>query len=188
MKSELVAYVKDHLFSTPEEMKKAKLSMTEQNRILRIRDMYTFWLQYPRTADKDIIAELKKRHGVGSSVAYEDLRLIKTCLGNFNQVTKDYDRYRFRQMCERGWEMAEKNNDANAHAKVTAAYGKFCQLDKEDSDAPAYSDIVVQVRHPTDDPRSIGFKPIPDFRKKAHQLLSQFRKEAQDTEYEEVDG
>ena len=186
--SNQLTVIKEHLFSSVEEMKKAKVPAPTQERLLRIRDMYNYMLQYPRLEDKDIVLELRTRYKVCQSVAYEDLRVIKVCLGTFNQVTKDYDRYYFRQRAIEGFEMARQLQDANAYAKVLAAYGKFTQLDKEVLESLSYSDIVPSVMVPSDDPRVVGMKPIKNVREIARKLHDKYsrRTAAQEADFEEV--
>lgn len=185
MDSELVKRTQTYLFADEKEMVSAGLTAPQRLRMLRIRDMYAYWLRYPKTTERDLVLELKHRYRLTSdSQAYEDVRLVKICLGTLNQVTKDYDRYRFRQLFEEGIEVARQEHDANAYARLLAAYGKYMQLDKEEADAPAYSDIVPQTFTLTTDPTVIGFKPIKDWRKVAARLEARFIKE---TEVEEAD-
>ena len=184
-----LAIAKEHLFSSVEEMQKAHLPAPTQQRLLRIRDIYNYMLQYPRLEDKDVILELRKRHSIGTSVAYEDLRIIKVLLGTFNQVTKDYDRYFFRQRALEGFELARQTQDAGAFAKVLAAYGKYSMLDKEELEAPTYGDIVPTVMVPTDDPSVVGIKPMKNAREMARKLREKYSRKAptQDAEFEEVE-
>lgn len=185
MDAELVQRTQNYLFADEKEMKAAGLTASQQGRLLRLRDMYAYWLRYPKTTDRDIVLELKQRYRMTSdSQAYEDVRLIKICLGTLNQVTKDYDRYRFRQLFEEGIEIARRQQDPNAFARLLADYGKYMQLDKSEADAPAYSDIVPQSFVLSTDPSVIGFKPIKDWRKVAARLEAQMIKE---TELEEAD-
>lgn len=189
MDSELVHRTQDYLFADEKEMKAAGLTAPQQARLLRLRDMYTYWLRYPKTTERDLVLELKQRYRLTSdSQAYEDVRLIKICLGTLNQVTKDYDRYRFRQLFEEGIEMARQQRDPNAYARLIGAYGKYMQLDKEEADAPAYSDIVPQPFTISTDPSVLGFKPIKDWRDKAARLEARFiqESEVEESDFEEM--
>ncbi len=190
MNSELIHRTQKYLFASESEMQEARLPTDVQQRLLRIRDIYTYWLKFPKTEERDIIQEIKSRYRVKDTMAYEDLRLIKICLGTLNQVTKDYDRYLFRQRCEEGFKMARELKDPNAFAKVLAAYGKYTQLDKSEADAPAYSDIVVQSFEITTDPSVLGFPIAKNWRDKAKQLEQKYLKETETidyTDFEEIE-
>lgn len=84
MKAEFVERAQRYLLASVEEMREAKLAPAVQARMLRLRELYAYWLQNPRLVDKDIVGELQKRHGIGVSQAYEDVRIIKICLGNWD--------------------------------------------------------------------------------------------------------
>lgn len=189
MHAQLVEQTQRYLFATEAEMQEARLPMPVRQRLLRLRDQYNYWLRWPRLTDRDIVDELRRRHGIGLSQAYEDVRLIKVCLGALNQVTKDYDRWLFRQRLEEGYQLAREQGDAAAFARVLAAHGKYAQLDKEGDDAAAYSDIVPQHFEPTSDPAAAGVRPAKDWRERSRRLLERYEREAaMDTDFEEIKG
>lgn len=167
-------------------MREARLPQPVQQRLLRLRDQYNYWLRWPRLTDRDIVDELRRRYGLGLSQAYEDVRLIKVCLGALNQVTKDYDRWLFRQRLEEGYKMAREQQDAKAFAKVLAAHGKYARLDQNEADAPAYSDIVPQSFEPVGDPTAAGIRPAKNWRERARALEQRFKREAMEADYEEI--
>lgn len=175
----ILPIVQEHLFSSPEEMKEAKVQPRVRDRILRIREFYTYWLRYPRTADKDIVQMIMDRHHLSATQAYFDVRLIKHCLGALNTLTKEYDRYLFRQRCEEGWEMAREAGDVKAFAAVTSAYVKGTGLDKDDITRPDYAAIVPQTFVITSDPSAAGFKVVPGIVEKAKRLEARYIQEAE---------
>lgn len=177
----------EHLFSSVDEMQKARIPEIIQNRILRIRDLYSFWLKFPNTKDVDIVRELRKRYGVSQNIAYQDLRLIKDILGELNKSSRDFYRYRFVKMIERTFEVAERKGDAKAMAAASAAYGKFNKLDKEDPQDLGYDKIVPQNFEITDDPSILGFKKIPDVKERINKLIKEMGQDIQDVQYEEVE-
>ena len=177
MDKSLVDRAQKYLFASVEEMEQASLTSVMRARIVRLREMYTYWLQNPRLVDKDIVDQLQQRHQIGLSQAYEDVRVLKVCLGNLGRLTKDYDRYLFRLRCEEGWGMARARSDVKAFAAVTAAYLKGTQLDKEYSAAPDYSVIVPQTFTITADPTAAGFTPVPGILEKAKKLEARYLQE-----------
>lgn len=186
MNPELIERTQRFLFATEEEMIEAKLPQPVQSRILRLRDMYAFWLRHPAYADKAIVAQLRQQHNISFSQAYEDVRLLKICLGNIGQMTRQWCQYLFMQRCEEGFEMARSSGDANAFAKMLAALGKFTRLDHDEDIGPDYSQIVPQQFELTSDPTEAGFQRIPNVNEKVRILFARFKKEMEDAEYVQV--
>lgn len=183
----LVATVREHLFSTPEQMTEAHIHAPLQKRMVRLREIYLLWLNTPQTEERDMVADIQRRYNIGMSAAYEDLRLVKICLGAVNQVTKDYDRYLFRCRAEEGFRMAREQGDAKAFASVLSAYGKYAGLDKSEADMPAYSDIVPTVLMPTDNPEVIGIRPIKNWRARARKLKERLTRTAEFVEIKDTE-
>lgn len=179
MNPELIERTQRFLFASEEEMEEAKLSPTIRARMLRLRDMYTYWLRHPAYADKAIVAQLKHQYGVGVTQAYEDVRLLKICMGNLGQVTRQWCQYVFIQRCEEAFAMARAKGDASAFAKTLAALGKFTRLDHDEAIGPDYSQIVPQQFELTTDPSVAGFERIPNVRERVRLLFSKYKKEAE---------
>ena len=167
-------------------MREAGIQERIIDRLLRIRAIYTYWLNRPQLNDREIVAEMVKRYKLATRTAYDDLALIKTVLGSLNQCSQDYLRWVFLQRCEEGFEMARKKDDPSAFAKVLTAYGKYSRLDREEGLAPDYSAIVPQVFEISANPEDAGFKRIPDIEKKTDKMLKQFQREFQSVEFEEI--
>lgn len=177
-----------YLFADLDEMSADGLPEVIQQRLLRLRDMYNFWLQFPRKKDLEIVAELELRYKVSKSTAYEDIRIIKRLLGDLAKTTKDYHRYKFCQMIDETYEMAKRIKDARAMGAAANYYGKYTQLDKEDILDKGYDKIVVQPFEPTDDPSVLGIKAIPNIREKIKSKIQQYWSEdIEDVEFEEVE-
>lgn len=177
----------EHLFSSTDEMQNAHIPEIIQKRILRIRDLYTFWLNYPNTKDVDIVRELRKRYGISQNIAYQDLRIIKTLLGEINKSSRDFYRYKFNKMIERAFEVADRKGDAKAMAAASAAYGKFNKLDKEDPQDLGYDKIIPQNFEITDDPTILGYKKIPNVKERINKIINEMGQDIQDVQYEEVE-
>lgn len=179
---------REHLFSSVDEMTAAHVPQLIQERLIRLRDMYNFWLQYPSLKDQEIVLELKKRYNLGKSAAYEDIRIIKYLLGDLNRATKDYHRFRFSQMISEAFDMGRRTKDARAMASAANFYGKYTQLDKDDERDLGYDKIVVQPFEPSNDPSILGIKPIPNIRQRIDQKIKQYMNEdIEDVTFEEVE-
>ena len=178
MNPETIQRTQQFLFASEEEMERARLPSRMRERLTRLRGMYAYWLQHPRLTDRNVVGELCQRYGVGLTAAYEDLRLIKVCLGNLNQCTAEYYRYVFLQRAEEAFQMARQNNDARAFAQALATLGKYTRLDAPEGDRPDYSQIVPQQFDVTSDPEAGGFRRIPNVEEKVKRMLSRYITEA----------
>ena len=186
MNPETIERTQRFLFASEEEMNEANLSENQQTRLLRLRDMYLYWLRHPSYADKAIVSQLVMQYKISLSMAYEDVRLLKICLGNLGQVTRQWCQYVFMQRCEEGFAMARASGDANAFAKVLSALGKFTRLDHDEDIGPDYSQIIPQQFELTSDQTEAGFQRIPNVNEKVRILFARFKKEMEDAEYVQV--
>ena len=66
----VIEKIRNNLFETPKVMAENGLKEFERERVLHLRDMYNYWLQYPTTREKDILQEVEKRFGVDRATAY----------------------------------------------------------------------------------------------------------------------
>lgn len=179
---------RDHLFSDREEMTQNNIPVVIQERLIRLRDMYNLWLNFPRKKDVEIVKELELRYKIQRSTAYEDIRVIKALLGDLNKSTKDFHRWKFCGMLDEAYEMAKRMKDARAMVAAADKYGKYTQLDKEDLIDRGYDKIQVQPFEPTDDPSVIGIKPIPNIRQRIQDKIKQYwSDDIEDIDYEVVE-
>ncbi len=179
----------EHLFTDVSKMETAGLPDVTIRHILRLRDIYNYWVQFPSKRDRDIVAELRSRYGIGETVAREDLRLIKTLLGDFERVTKDYIRYRATQMCERAYAKADEANNPRDMIAAAKTLKEIYQLDKDDDRANVIDKLVPIVLSFTDDPTVIGISRMPNFREKIKATKEKYWVEAtQEVDFEEIDA
>lgn len=177
-----------YLFADITEMSADGIPELIQQRLLRLRDMYNFWLQFPRKKDLEIVLEIERRYSVSKSTAYEDIRIIKRLLGDLAKTTKDYHRYKFCQMIDETFDMAKRIKDARAMGAASNYYAKYTQLDKEDILDKGYDKIIVQPFEPTDDPTVLGIKPIPNVRDKIKSKIEQYwSDDIEDVDFEPVE-
>ncbi len=177
-----------YLYSDIDEMTEMGISSAIQQRLIRIRDIHTFWIQFPRKSDGEMVDKLMREHGIGRSTAYEDIRIVKTILGNTFKASKDYHRFHFIAMIEDTFQTAKRLGDARAMAAAAAHYAKYTQLDKEDVIDKGYDKIVVQPFVPTDDPTVLGIRPVPNIREKITAKIKQYWSEdIEDVQFEEAD-
>ena len=180
---------RQHLFADVDKMQVAGVPPATIQHLIRLRDVYSFWLQYPSKRDRDIIAELRSRYGLSDSSAREDLKLIKVLLGDLNKPTKDYMRYRVTMMLQRAYEKADAANDSRNMVAAADKLAKVHRLHDEDERADVLDSLVPTRLIFTDDPTVIGLNRMPDFRKKIPQIKEKYWVEStQDVEFEEIDA
>lgn len=178
-----------HLFTDRDRMQSAGLPEATIRHVERLRDVYNYWLAFPSKRDRDIVAELRQRYGIGDTVAREDLRLIKTLLGDFQRVSKEYIRYRVTQMCERAYEMAVASNNPREMIAAAKELSKAHKLDKDDERASVLDKLERIKLSFTDDPSVIGIPRMPDFRAKIKSMKEKYWTEAtEDVDFEEIDA
>lgn len=182
MNPELIERTQRFLFANEDEMRAAHLPQAVRQRLVRLRDIYAYWLRHPELPDKSVVAQIRHQYAVSFTQAYEDVRLLKTCLGNIGQVTRQWCQYLFMQRCEEAFAMARAAGDANAFAKVLSALGKFTRLDHDEDLRPDYSQIVPQQFELTSDPAEAGFQRIPNLQSRIRLLFQRFQKEAETAE------
>ncbi len=179
---------KDYLFADADKMRQAGLPEATQRHLIRLRDIYNYWLQFPLTKDRDLVTHIRSAYQLQPSQAYADLRLVKALLGDLQKSTKEYHRYRFIEMINAAYEMARVNRDTKSMVAAADKYAKYTQLDKEDLVDRGFDKIMIQPFKPTDDPSVAGFKPVPNIREKIQKkIASYWNEEIEDVDYEPVE-
>ena len=156
------------------------------SRLVRIRSAYTVWNQFPMKKEKEIRDLLVSQNNIDRSTAYEDIQIIKQLLGDFNAASKAWHRFKFNAMIEKSYSMAEKKQNPLAMAMAADKYGKYNQLDKEESERLPWDEIAIQPFEITSDPSTIGIKAIPNIKERIAKLKEKYFADIQDINYEDV--
>lgn len=185
----IIETAEKHLFSDRDKLEAAGLPVPTIEHLIRLRDIYNFWLSFPNKKDREVVAMIKDRYGIGDSQARADLKTVKILLGNFEQSSKDYHRYRFIKIIERAIELAELKKDPDAMVKAADKYAKYMQLDKEDERGDIIATLVPMRLNFTDDPEVIGFRRLPNAREKIRAIKERYwTEETVDVDYEDIDA
>lgn len=177
------------LFTSEDELLE-KYNAEQAQRVLRLRDMYNYYISNPDTKDRQFVDTAMSRHGIMKSQAYADLSIIKSLLPLLSSASRDFHRFRFNEMILETYQMAKARKDTKTMEKAASSYAKFNRVDLEDEQALPYDLIVVQPFTATSDPRVLGIKPIPNVEEKIAAMLKKYRQESMDiddVDYEEVD-
>ena len=160
------------------------------DKVLRVREMYNWFIANPDGSDREFVAEVMQRHDISKVTAYSDLAIVKALLPMMSTASRDFHRWRTNEMLIATYKMAEKRKDSKTMERAATAYGKLNRIDLEDEQAMPYDKIVPQPFTATDDPRVLGIEPIPNINEKISQMIEKYRRETidiEDVEFEEYD-
>lgn len=186
--SALEVYCTD-LFTKEDELRE-RYPQSVVDKVLRVREMYSWFISNPDSTDREFVVELLQRHDVSKVTAYSDLAVVKTLLPLLASSSRDFHRWRFNEMIMNTYKMAQKRKDTKTMERAAASYAKYNRVDLEDEQAVPYEMIVVQPFVATSDPSVLGIKPIPNIQKKISDMIAKYRAETldiEDVEFEEAD-
>ena len=158
------------------------------DKVLRVREMYNWFIANPDGTDREFVNELIQRHDVSKVTAYSDLAVVKAMLPLLAAASRDFHRWRFNEMIMNTYKMAQKRKDTKTMERAVASYAKYNRVDLEDEQVMPYEMIVVQPFTATSDPSVLGIKPIPNIQRKISDMIKKYRAETieiEDVEFEE---
>lgn len=168
------------------ELQEKNVTAAVRERLKRLRGLYAYWLQFPNKTAKDIVEYNIKMFGVGRAQAYDDLHLTQTLLGNLQQATKDFMRWKINQDLEYDLALARHKGDLRAVASIEKNRIANNRTDKDDEPELEFDKIVPQNFLMTDDPTVIGIKKQPNLRGRIRKLEKKYGNDIEDAEYEEI--
>lgn len=170
--------IADNLMLPEDELRAKGIEEQKIQRIIRLRDIYNYMLRNPLKKDREYIDYVQSRyvdeHGkpIAKRTAYQDIEVLHAIVGNLQQCTKEWHRWRFNNMIMEGYVIALRQNDAAAIAKLAGQYGKYNKLDKEDEHDRGYGQLPKI--HFTFDVEVMGFKAIPNVFSVMDRLYAEF--------------
>lgn len=154
----------DNLMLPEDELRAKQVTPQVIRRIVRLRDIYNYMLRNPLKKDREYIDYIQASYvdadgkQLSKRKAYEDIEILHAIIGNLQQCSKEWHRWRFNNMIMEGYAIALRKEDATAIAKLAQQYGKYNQLDKNDERDKGYGEIPRIVF--TFDVSKMGFQPI----------------------------
>ena len=176
-------------FTAEDELRKQHPAASVE-RVLRLRELYNWVISNPDCKDKEFVDVAIGRFGISKTLAYDDLKIIKSVLPNITQASRDYHRWKYNEMILETYQMAKKRKDTKTMERAATSYAKFNNVNVEDEQSVPYDMIVVQPFTATSDPSVLGIKPIPNIEKVISDMIAKYRAESldiDDIEYEEAD-
>ena len=148
-----------------EELRAKRVEEQTITRIVRLRDIYNYMLRNPLKKDREYIDYIQANYEengkpLSKRKAYEDIEILHAVVGNLQQCSKEWHRWRFNNMIMEGYAIALRHEDAAAIAKLAQQYGKYNQLDKNDERDTGL--LVVPHILFVFDVTVQGFQPIPN--------------------------
>lgn len=170
-----------------DELFERRIAQTVIERIHRLRGLYAYWLQFPQKFDQDIVQYDMAMFKVGKSQAYDDLHLVRLILGNLQQASKDFMRWKINQDLEQDLKAARRAGDHRSVAAIEKNRILNNRTDKEDELELEFDKIIPQQFVPSDDPTVLGIKRLPDLRNRIRELVKKYSDNSvQFAEYEEL--
>ena len=177
------------LFTSESELS-AKYDEITVQRVLRIRDLYSYVIANPDTKDRQFVERAVSMFKISQSCAYNDLAIIKALLPMLSKASRDFHRWRANEMLLETYRMAKARKDTKTMERAASSYAKYNRVDLEDEQLIPYDEIVVQPFTATDDPTPLGIKPIPNIQERIKKMLDKYIAESidiQDVVFEECD-
>lgn len=155
-------------------------------RVIRFRALYTYWCRFPSKSVKEMVEWDMQYYKVKESQAYDDMHCIKIIMGNLQESSKKFHRWRLNQMIEEDRMAAKRAGDHRAVASMQKNYIKNNLTDKEDTPDLAFDKIIPPVPELSTDPSTVTGKKMPKLRLEIAKLNKKFGYEAEFAEYEEI--
>lgn len=146
-------------------------------RVIRFRALYTYWCRFSSRSPREIVEMDMAQFKVSESQAYDDIHCIKIIMGNLQEASKKFWRWRINQMIEQDRLAAKRAGDHRSVASMQKNLIKNNLTDKEDTPDLAFDKIVPLEIVATDDPSVIGIKKLPNLRGLIRKYIKKFDKE-----------
>ena len=101
------------------------------DKVLRVREMYNWFISNPDGSDREFVAEVMQRHDISKVTAYSDLAIVKALLPMLSTASRDFHRWRTNEMLIATYKMAEKRKDSKTMERAATAYGYLRRLDRD---------------------------------------------------------
>ena len=163
-------------------------------RLHRLRGLYAYWLQFPDKFDRDIMQQDMALFGVGRAQAYDDLHLVQIILGNMQQATRNFMRWKINQDLEKDLKEARRAGDHRAVASIEKVRVLNNRTDKEDEPDANYDRIPLFGVVMTSNPKVLKIEGYDneaalrkDIEKYNRKFSREIERESEFAEYEEID-
>lgn len=183
-----------YIVMNDEELRDQHVSPAVIQRLHRLRGLYAYWLQFPDKFERDILQQDISLFGVGRAQAYDDVRLVQILLGNMQQATRNFMRWKINQDLEADLRAARRQGDYRSVASLEKVRVLNNRTDKEDEPETNYDRIPLFGVVFTSNPSALnipGYDNEASLRKDIEMMNKRYsrdiEKEKEFTDYEEVE-
>ena len=156
-------------------------------RVIRFRALYTYWCRFSSKSPRDLVEYDMAFFKVSESQAYDDIHCVKIIVGNLQESSKKFWRWRINQMIEEDRIKAKRDGDHRAVASMQKNLIKNNMTDTLDPPEMAFDKIVPQQFIPSSDPSDAGVKVRPRFREYMKKCLKRYDVDVEFADYTEID-
>ncbi len=172
-----------------DELNEQHIPVATLERVKRLRGMYAFWLQYPRQSITELVHRDVSMFKVKESQAYDDIHLVQVMLGNLQNATKDFWRWKVNQEIDEDRLAAKRASDFRALASMQKNRIKNNRTDTPDEPELSFDKIVPSEFKMSNDPTIIGLKDTPKLKELIAKMEKQYgADEVTYTDFEELDN
>ena len=183
-----------YIVMNDEELRDQHVSPAVIQRLHRLRGLYAYWLQFPDKFERDILQQDISLFGVGRAQAYDDVRLVQILLGNMQQATRNFMRWKINQDLEADLRAARRQGDYRSVASLEKVRVINNRTDKEDEPETNYDRIPLFGVVFTSNPSALnipGYDNEASLRKDIIAMNKRYSREIENekefTDYEEVE-
>ena len=183
-----------YIVMNDEELRDQHVSPAVIQRLHRLRGLYAYWLQFPDKFERDILQQDISLFGVGRAQAYDDVRLVQILLGNMQQATRNFMRWKINQDLEADLRAARRQGDYRSVASLEKVRVFNNRTDKEDEPETNYDRIPLFGVVFTSNPSALnipGYDNEASLRKDIIAMNKRYSREIENekefTDYEEVE-
>lgn len=179
-----------YLFTGKEEQIE-EFNADQQAVVLRYRAIFSKWLAEPMLSDVMMKNYIANTFEVCDNTAWKDVSRMKIILGNVQNASKEFQRYRATEMILAGYELAcsatsqLEVKQAQIMMKAGETLGRIYMLDKNEIDRIPWEDIIPLELEPTTDISVIGRKPMKNLEEVKQRLRKKYGSPV-DIPYEEI--
>lgn len=145
-----------YIVMNDDELREEHIGNNILQRLHRLRGLYAYWLQFPDKYERDILQQDMALFGVGRAQAYDDVRLVQILLGNMQQATRNFMRWKINQDLETDLKAARRSGDHRAVAALEKVRVLNNRTDKEDEPDTNYDRIPLFGVTFTSNPKALG--------------------------------
>ena len=180
-----------YIVMNDDELRKEPINPAVIQRVHRLRGLYAYWLQFPDKFERDILQQDMALFGVGRAQAYDDVRLVQIILGNMQQATRNFMRWKINQDLEQDLRAARRAGDHKSVASIEKVRVMNNRTDKEDEPDTNYDRIPLFGVVFTSNPKALGIEGYDNEASLRKDIDTMNRKYSRDiekeyTNYEEV--